>query len=250
MAKIKLRPILGKNAHWNLNKSLVRQLGLTETLVLQHIIDLTESAFKKNEIFQPYEDMANELGISEYSIKQAVGKLKSADLINVERKSVGFKNFYSVNAEKVMEYVSGSINSLAHTNPTHQSVEGQVHTKSTNSAYEKDSLEHTNTTLSEVDSTNSAYEMIGAITNNTTNNTEEIIQTNNTTNTKAGNIKNITEKILDVITNPNSELYEYNAAIEDYNELGGINGIAKIMEWDDSVKRNYVLQINNINAIR
>jgi hypothetical protein len=250
MAKIKLRPILGKNAHWNLNKSLVRQLGLTETLVLQHIIDLTESAFKRDEVFQPYEDMAIELGISEYSIKQAVGKLKSAELINVERKSVGFKNFYSVNADKVMEYVSGSVNSLAHTNSTHRSVEGQVHTNSTHIAYENDSLAHTNSTLSEVDSTHSAYEMIGAITNNTTNNTKQRIQTNNTTNPKAGNIKNITEKILEKLINPNIPVDIYNKAIDDYNELGGIDCIATIMEWDTSVKKNYVLQINNINSIR
>jgi biotin operon repressor len=86
MAKLKLKKIIGNNAHWTLNKALVKQLGLTETLVLQHIIDLTESAFKRNEVFQPYEDMATELGISEYSVKQAVGKLKSHNLINVQKR--------------------------------------------------------------------------------------------------------------------------------------------------------------------
>lgn len=250
MAKLKLKKIIGNNAHWTLNKSLVKQLGLTETLVLQHIIDLSESAFKRDEIFQTYEDIAAELCISEYAVKQAVGKLKSAELINVERKSVGFKNFYSVNSEKVLEFVSGSVNSLEHTKSTHQSVEGPEHINSTHSAYENDSLEHTNSTLSDVDTTHSAYENVGAITNNTTNNTDQIIKTNNTTNPKAGNIKNITERILDIITDANSDIIEYNAAVEDYNELGGLDGVAKIMGWDTSVKRNYALQINNINAIR
>ena len=249
MAKLKLKKIIGNNAHWTLNKSLVKQLGLTETLVLQHIIDLTESAFKRDEVFQPYEDIANELGISEYSVKQAVGKLKSAELINVERKSVGFKNFYSVNADKVMEYVSGSVNSLAHTNSTHQSVEGPEHTKSTNSAYENDSLAHTNSTLSEVNSTHSAYEMIGAITNNTTNNTEQIINTNNTTNQKTGNIKNITEKILDILMDANTPVITYNKAVDDYNELGGIDGIAEIMKWDSAQKQNWLNRIININVV-
>jgi biotin operon repressor len=250
MAKLKLKKIIGNNAHWTLNKSLVKQLGLTETLVLQHIIDLTESAFKRDEVFQPYEEIANELGISEYSVKQAVGKLKSAELINVERKSVGFKNFYSVNADKVMEYVSGSVNSLAHTNSTHQSVEGPVHTNSTHSAYENDSLEHTNSTLSEVNPTNSAYEMIGAITNNTTNNTEQIINPNNTTNQKTGNIKNITEKILDILMDANTPVIIYNKAVDDYNELGKIDGVAEIMEWDAAQKQNWLNKIININAIR
>jgi hypothetical protein len=249
MAKLKLKKIIGNNAHWTLNKSLVRQLGLTETLVLQHIIDLTESAFKRDEVFQAYEIMANELGVSEYSIKQAIGKLKSAELIIVERKSVGFKNFYSVNADKVMEYVSGSVNSLAHTNSTHQSVEGQVHTKTIHSAYENDSLAHTNSTLSEVDSTHSAYEMIGAITNNTTNNTKQIINTNNTTNPKAGNTKNITERILDILVDANTPVAIYNKAVEDYNDLGGIDGVAIIMEWNNNQKQNWLNKIININAI-
>ena len=65
---MKLKKIIGNNAHWTLNKSLVKQLGLAETLVLQHIIDLTESAFKRDEIFQPINQMAEELGITEYDL--------------------------------------------------------------------------------------------------------------------------------------------------------------------------------------
>jgi 1-aminocyclopropane-1-carboxylate deaminase/D-cysteine desulfhydrase-like pyridoxal-dependent ACC family enzyme len=121
---------------------------------------------------------------------------------------------------------------------------------STNSAYENDSLAHTNSTLSEVNPTNSAYEMIGAITNNTTNNTEQIINTNNTTNTKTGNIKNITEKILDILMDANTPVIIYNKAVDDYNELGKIDGVAEIMEWDAAQKQNWLNKIININAIR
>jgi hypothetical protein len=249
MAKMKLRPILGKDAHWNLNKSLVRQLGLAETLVLQHIIDLTESAFKRDEIWQPIPEMSKELGITEYAIKQAIGKLKSVNLINVERKSVGYMNFYSINSEKVMEYVSGSGQLTSEVNSTHRSVEELAHTNSTHSAYENDSLEHTNSTLSEMDSTHSEYEMIAAITNNTTNNTEQIIKTNNTTNTKSGNTKNITERILDILVNANTPVAIYNKAVDDYNDLGGIDGVSVIMEWDSIQKQNWLNKIININAI-
>jgi hypothetical protein len=228
MAKLKLKKIIGNNAHWTLNKSLVKQLGLNETLVLQHIIDLSESAFKKEEVWQPIPHMAEELCISEYAIKQAIGKLKSADLINVERKSVGFMNFYSVNSEKVMEFISGSSNSLVATNSTHQSVEGSAAPNSTHSDGEIDI----------------------AITNNTTNNTEQRILTNNTTNPKAGNIKNITEKILDILVDANNPVSIYNKAIDDYNELGGIDGVAKIMEWDSFQKSNWHNRIININEIK
>jgi hypothetical protein len=250
MAKLKLKKIIGNNAHWTLNKSLVKQLGLIETLVLQHIIDLTESAFKRDEIWQPIPQMAIELSITEYSLKQAIGKLKSADLINVERKSVGFMNFYSVNSEKVMEYVSGSGNSLVDTNSTHQPVEGLVDMKSTHSDTEYNSLVNTNSTLSEMNSTHSDIEIGIAITNNTTNNTEQRILINNTTNQKAGNTKNITEKILDILVDANIPVAIYNKAINDYNDLGGIDGIAEIMEWDNFQKSNWHNKIININEIK
>ena len=227
MAKITLKKLIGNNSHWTLNKSLVRTIGLNETLVLQHIIDL-ESVFKKDEIFQPVHKMADELGISEYAIKQAIGKLKSIDLISVERKSVGYMNFYSVNPEKVIEFMSGSAQPTSEVKSTHQSVEG----------------------VSEMNTTHSEYEIDIAITNNTTNNTEQIINTNNSTNPKAGNTKNITERILDILIDANSDDLIYRRAVEDYNELGGLDGVSLIMQWDDSVKKKYAFQISNINSIR
>lgn len=249
MAKMKLKKIIGNNAHWTLNKSLVKQLGLNETLVLQHIIDLSESAFKKEEVWQPIPHMAEELCISEYAIKQAIGKLKSAELINVERKSVGFMNFYSVNSEKVMEFISGSSNSLVATKSTHQSVEGSAATNSTHSDGEINSLVDMNSTLSEMNTTHSDGEIDIAITNNTTNNTDQIIKTNNTTNQKAGNTKNITERILDTLVDANTPVAIYNKAVEDFNDLGGIDGVAIIMEWDSSQKSNWLNRIININAV-
>jgi hypothetical protein len=249
MAKMNLKKLIGNNSHWTLNKSMVRAIGLNETLVLQHIIDL-ESVFKRNEIFQPVHKMADELGISEYAIKQAIGKLKSVDLISVERKSVGYMNFYSVNEEKVIEFMSGSGQPTSEMKSTHQSVEGVSEMNTTHSEYEINSPVDINSTLSEMNTTHSEYEIDIAITNNTTNNTEQIINTNNSTNPKAGNTKNITERILDILIDANSDDLLYKRAVEDYNELGGLEGVSKIMEWDDSIKRNYALKINNINAIK
>lgn len=182
MAKAKLKKIIGNNAHWTLNKELVRHLGLTETLVLQHIIDLTESAFKRDEIWQPFPQMAEELGISEYSIKQAVGKLKSAELINVKRKSVGYMNFYTVNTDLVLEMMSGSNNSLVRGFSTHQPDEGV-------SELETDSPVREFPTLSESKNHALTGENLRAITNNTTNNTELRIQTNNTVPRSTGSEK-------------------------------------------------------------
>jgi uncharacterized protein YdaU (DUF1376 family) len=67
---------------------------------------------------------------------------------------------------------------------------------------------------------------------------------------KSGNDKAITQKIIDILVDPNSELKLYNFAIEDYTELGGIDKVAEILEWDISVKEKHLKAIENVNAIK
>jgi DNA-binding transcriptional regulator GbsR (MarR family) len=247
--KINLKKIIGNNAHWTINKTIARQIGLAETLVLQHIIDL-ESVFKRTEIFQPIPEMAEELCLSEYSVKQAIGKLKSLDLVRVERKSVGFKNFYSVNEEKVMEFISGSGQLASELNSTGQRVEGVSELNSIPQRVENTITSEMNSTLSEVNSVSQRVENAIAITNNTTNNTLQKIYPKNTTAAPDESLENITDKILNILIDSDSDDKEYNNAIEDYNELGAIDGIAKIMCWDDSAKSNWLKKIINVNAIK
>lgn len=247
--KINLKKIIGNNAHWTINKTIARQIGLAETLVLQHIIDL-ESVFKRTEIFQPIPEMAEELCLSEYSVKQAIGKLKSLDLISVERKSVGFKNFYSVNEEKVMQFISGSGQLTSELNSTDQRVEGVSEVNSIPQRVENTITSEMNSTLSEVKTSSQRVENAIAITNNTTNNTLQKIYPNNTTAAPDESLENITDKILSILIDSDSNDKDYNDAIEDYNELGAIDGIAKIMGWNDSAKRNWMTKIQNVNAIK
>lgn len=62
--------------------------------------------------------------------------------------------------------------------------------------------------------------------------------------------KNITEKILDVLIDFDSDIRVYNNAIDDYNTLGGIDKIAEIMDWDESQKENWKLRIMQVYSIR
>ncbi len=83
---------------------------------------------------------------------------------------------------------------------------------------------------------------------NSNNIKENIIKTNNT---EAGFNKNIIEKtIIDILLDSEVNIKDYNNAVEEFKELGGINTISEIMEWDDSVKENYYKQIKNVNSIR
>lgn len=162
----KLKKLLGKEAYWTINKDLARKIGLEQTLVLQHIIDLTESAFKRDEIFQPISEMKDELGISEFSVKKAVKELTERKFINVERKGIPFKNFYSVNERAIMEFLFAP---TIEVNPTQYS----ENTESPNYSDENDISIEVNTTqlrdendIAITNNTNKEYQTNNIKTNN------------------------------------------------------------------------------------
>ena len=76
---------------------------------------------------------------------------------------------------------------------------------------------------------------------------EKDIVKNTTTVSNSSSDKNIIEKsILNIITDANSEINQFKLAREEFYNLGGIDGVSEIMEWDDSVKRNYTRAIGNL----
>ena len=128
-------------------------------------------------------------------------------------------------------------------NSTHWSVEGVE-------SVDLDTTSELNSTLSELISTHQWVENDTTITNNTTNNTLQKINKKNTTTSSTGNLKNIVEKILDVLIDYESDVKQYNLAIDDFNELGGIDGISEILDWDDSVKSKWNQKIQNVYALK
>ena len=227
---MKLKKFIGNHSHWTLNKQLVRRLGLTETLVLQHIIDLTESAFKRDEIFQPITEMSVELGVSEYSVKQAVGKLKSLDLINVERKSVGYKNFYSVNSYKVLEIINNSDDSLVSSNQPTSELSPLDDMDSTLSDDEINSLVNTKSTLSELKTNSQRVENCITITNNTTNNTDLKIDTNNTCTVTKSDLHKLIKEL-----NDSDSVRSVELIMDEFEEIGW-DTVYEILEYDSNQK--------------
>jgi hypothetical protein len=72
----------------------------------------------------------------------------------------------------------------------------------------------------------------------------------NTSNTNTGNLQNIVEKLLDVLVDYDSDIKEYNLAIDDYNELGGIDGVSEILGWDTTQKSNWNRKIQNVYKLK
>jgi hypothetical protein len=64
------------------------------------------------------------------------------------------------------------------------------------------------------------------------------------------NQNTIISKILDTLVDYDADIKKYNNAIEDYNDIGGIDEIAKIMGWDENQKAKWKQKILNVYAIK
>lgn len=62
--------------------------------------------------------------------------------------------------------------------------------------------------------------------------------------------QNIVSKVLDILIDYDSDIKKYNNAIEDFESLGGIDGISKIMKWDESQKQKWSRRIQTVNSIK
>lgn len=247
---------MSNNAHWTINKTLAREIGLHETLILQHIIDL-QCVWSVTEVFQSQSDMAEELGITQHAVKMAIPTLKKLGLISVERKSVGFRNFYKVHEEVIMNlinnpsYASDEPQLTSEVDSTRQLGEPIESVEFNDELVEYNTTSEVDSTLSELNTISQSVESDTTITNNITNNIDtKNITKNTTTKQRSGSEKNIIEKsILDILIDANSDGQLYNKAVEEYNELG-IDYISEVMGWDDSVKEKHIKAIQNVNNIK
>ena len=62
--------------------------------------------------------------------------------------------------------------------------------------------------------------------------------------------QSIASKVLDILIDYDSDIQKYNNAIEDFESLGGIDGIAETMKWDESQKEKWSKRIQTVNSIK
>jgi len=67
---------------------------------------------------------------------------------------------------------------------------------------------------------------------------------------KEDNLKNITYKVLDILIDYDSDIKKYNNDIDYYNELGGIDCIAEILNWDEVVKNKWNQRIQSVYSFK
>lgn len=62
--------------------------------------------------------------------------------------------------------------------------------------------------------------------------------------------KRIAQNTVNILANANALDIDYDNAVEYWKELGGINGVSKIMGWDDEQKLNWENKLNNIYSTK
>lgn len=235
----KLKKLLGNQSHWTINKELAREIGLNETLILQHLIDWS-SYHKKQTIFQTYEQIQSELGLSEHAVKKVgIPALRKAGFISTERKGVGFKIHYTIHEDVIFDFLS-HLSSEVNTTPL-EVCDGISPTSKVNTSYPIGE----NIMSSEVKTTHPIGENNLRISNNILNNNvdeEYMTKEYSSKEVEAGWDKDfIQNKIIDVLRNYNlhPEDKRFITALEYYKEAGEFNGVAEMMDWDDSVRDNH-----------
>jgi len=99
---------LTNTSYWVINKDLCKSIGLENTLLLQHFIDLQYKIFGGNEFFQQQERIQEELNFTEYQVKKSTKFLLKNNLINVIKKGNPAKNFYSINELEIIKIIDSN----------------------------------------------------------------------------------------------------------------------------------------------
>jgi hypothetical protein len=99
---------LTSSSYWTLNKDLCKKIGLQNTLLLQHFIDLQYKLFGGKEFYQQQERLQEELGLTEWAVKQSINYLLKNEIITVEKKGIPAKNYYLISEERINLLLSGN----------------------------------------------------------------------------------------------------------------------------------------------
>jgi len=104
-----LKKILGTQAYWIVNKELAKKLGLGETLLLQHFIDLeTLLADEGKPFYQQKDRILDKVPISKYKFTEYCKTLQKHELLTIVKRGVPAKNHYTLSHDKIFNLLSTS----------------------------------------------------------------------------------------------------------------------------------------------
>lgn len=99
---------LAQGSYWTINKDLHRILGLEETFLLQHFIDLQFNVFGGEEFYQQQERIMDILRFGEKKVRSIISKLSSLGILSIVKKDIPAKNYYFVNMDVLVDIMETS----------------------------------------------------------------------------------------------------------------------------------------------
>jgi len=100
-----LKKIIGSQAYWIVNKELAMSIGLHETILLQHLVDLADTFFKQGKPFyQQQSRLVGDLPLSEHQIRKATKVLVDKGFITAKRSGIPPKYHYGICEENLYRF--------------------------------------------------------------------------------------------------------------------------------------------------
>lgn len=99
---MRILKLLSNTGFISCNKSIARLLGLIEAVILGELCSISEM-FGGDEFYFSQEKISNDTTLSEYQICNALKHLKEAGVINITKKGLPCRNYYSINEDRVVE---------------------------------------------------------------------------------------------------------------------------------------------------
>lgn len=107
---MKLLKLLSNTGFISCNKAIARLLGLTEAILLGELCSISEM-FGGEEFYFSQEKLSNDTTLSEYQICNALKHLKETGVLNITKKGLPCRNFYSINEERVVQLLDSETSS-------------------------------------------------------------------------------------------------------------------------------------------
>ena len=92
------------------NKIVAKKIGLESALTLGEICSLS-NIFKDREFYFTYSQIADETCLSEYAVKKAVQKLVTLGILNIKRKGIPCKSWYTISENKIIKILESDFHS-------------------------------------------------------------------------------------------------------------------------------------------
>jgi len=104
-----LKQLIGSQAYWIVNKELAMSIGLHETILLQHLVDLADSFFKQGKPFyQQQSRLVKDLPLSEHQIRKATKVLVDKGFITAKRSGIPPKYHYGICEDNLYKFFNST----------------------------------------------------------------------------------------------------------------------------------------------